>query len=32
MAKPLIFTIVDDPEILRAAERDLQRRYSREVG
>ncbi len=32
MAKPLIFMVDDDPEILRAAERDLQRRYSREVG
>ena len=27
MAKPIIFTIDDDPEVLRAIEHDLRRRY-----
>src|SRR4028118_1042175 len=30
MAKPVIFTVDDDPEVLRAVERDLRRRYARE--
>ena len=30
MAKPVIFTVDDDPEVLRAVERDLRRRYGRE--
>ena len=30
MAKPAIFTVDDDPEVLRAAGCDLRRRYGRE--
>ncbi|QIN79290.1 response regulator [Rubrobacter marinus] len=30
MAKPIILTVDDDPEVLRAVERDLRRRYARE--
>ncbi len=30
MAKPVLFTVDDDPEVLRAVERDLRRRYARE--
>ena len=30
MAKPVILTVDDDPEVLRAVERDLRRRYARE--
>ena len=28
MAKPIILTVDDDPEVLRAIERDLRKRYS----
>jgi thioredoxin reductase (NADPH) len=30
MAKPVILTVDDDPQVLRAVERDLRRRYARE--
>jgi thioredoxin reductase (NADPH) len=30
MAKPVIFAVDDDPQVLRAVERDLRRRYARE--
>jgi thioredoxin reductase (NADPH) len=30
MSKPVVFTVDDDPEVLRAVERDLRRRYARE--
>jgi len=30
VAKPVLFTVDDDPEVLRAVERDLRRRYGRE--
>ena len=30
MAKPVILTVDDDPEVLRSVERDLRRRYARE--
>ncbi len=30
MGKPVIFAVDDDPEVLRAVERDLRRRYGRE--
>ena len=30
MAKPIILTVDDDPEVLRAVERDLRRRYGRD--
>ncbi len=30
MPKPVLFTVDDDPEVLRAVERDLRRRYGRE--
>src|SRR5688572_32275674 len=30
MAKPVIFTVDDDPEVLRAVERDLRRQYGKD--
>ena len=30
MAKPVILAVDDDPQVLRAVERDLRRRYARE--
>jgi len=30
MAKPVILALDDDPQVLRAVERDLRRRYARE--
>ncbi len=30
MAKPVILAVDDDPQVLRAAERDLRRRYARD--
>ena len=30
MAKPVILAVDDDPQVLRAVERDLRRKYARE--
>ena len=32
MQKPVILTVDDDPDVLRAVERDLRRKYGKSIG